>query len=527
MPAGPNPRALLACVAALGLLGLGAGAWAFIHTGVYAACVGAFAAALFALSLRREYRQDMATRAILAAFLTPVLAWTLPHILLLFLAMCFWVPVMAGRRDRIPGVYLFSLMLLPGLDVPIAIGSLKLFDFGVQDGLVLGSAIAVACNPVRHSGRFTADKWAVALMMLFTVALSRETSATNLLRTASNVVLDLGLPYFVLSRGIASPDELRATIRWFACGGLVLAALMIFEAARSWSLYNELYPHYGLPIMFYMKARGGILRAAGPFMESTSAALVLAVCLAGLWLLRDDFRSRLRHYALAAVMFVGLSVPQSRGAWMGVLVGLVLIDLYRRDYLVLVRRGMAVAGLAALVLGGAAVSSGFASAAGLSAGPGDTVEYRKLLFQRGMEQIMQRPLTGYSTFQLNVVMADLRQGEGIIDFVNSFIWVALVSGVGGLALFVANYAVPMAQAWSLRGRCRGDDWGGAEGRDAGAFLFASLAMLMVMFAFTSFGMRPASVTFAMFGFGCALHGLAMRARRDGAARFDHTVSRVP
>ncbi|WP_395334437.1 O-antigen ligase family protein [Novosphingobium sp. BL-8H] len=502
-----NPQALLACVGALGVLGLGAVVWASSHMAVYAALVGTSGVALFLFSLRREFRQDMAARALLGTFLTPIVAWVLPHVLLLFLVMCFWVPAMAGRRDRIAGVYLCCMLLLPALDVPIAIGSLKLVAFNVQDGLVLGSAFAIARNPVRHPGRFIADRWVIALLVLFTVVFGRDTSSTNLLRVACSVVLNLGLPYYVLSRGIANATELRTTIRWFACGGVALAALMLFEAVRAWSLYNELYQHYGLPNMFYLKVRGGIVRAAGPFMESTSAALVLALSLAGMWLLRADFRSRLRHYALAAVMFLGMSVPQSRGAWMGVLVGWLLVDLYRRDYAALARRCMVMGLLAAVVLALASLSPTFANAVGFSPGSADTAEYRKQLFQRGMEQIRLRPFTGYSMPQLDVVMADMRQGEGIVDYVNSFIWVALVSGIGGLALFCGSFMAPMIQSWT---RCR--DWALAQGRDAGAFLFAGLAMLIVMFAFTSFGARPASVTFAMFGFACALRGIEIRSR---------------
>lgn len=496
-----NRDPLLACVAALAVLGLGVVAWVELHSAVYAAGVSTAGVALLVLSLRCEYRDDMATRAILITFLTPIVAWSLPHILLLYLVMCFWVPVLAGRRENVPGVYLLSLMLLPALEMPMAIGSLKLFDFGVLDAMVVGSAIAVARHPVRHPGQRVADRWVLALMLMFAVVLSRQTSMTNLLRMAVNVVLDLGLPYYVLSRGIANVDGLRRTMRWFACGGMAVASLMIFEAVRTWPIYNELYARYHVPVLLLVKERGGILRAGGTFMESTSAALVLALCLAALLLLRDDFRSRLRNLMLAAIMFVGLSVPQSRGAWLGLFLGILVADFYRRNYRVLARNLVVLAGLIGVVFVMMHMTTALSDSFGSAGSVDDTVGYRRLLLQRGIEQIRLRPLTGYSMPELAFVMADMRQGEGIIDYVNSYLWVGLVAGLPGLALFASALFHPTAQIWKLRRRVVPP-----EAADVVTYAFSALVMIVVMFAFTSFGGRPASLTFALFGFAAALRG---------------------
>ncbi|TCM20821.1 O-antigen ligase-like membrane protein [Novosphingobium sp. PhB165] len=529
-PLNPQPRPPLAqpsngstdatgvavCLGLLAMLVLGAGAFVVVRTGVYLACVSTLGVALFVLSLKGEYRREMLPRALIGTFMPPMLAWMLPEAHLIQLVMLFWVPLLAGSVSRIAGVYLFSVLLLPPLDLPVYVGSLKLFDFGILDALVLGSAVAIACRPVLHARRFASDKWVIAVILLLSVAVSRQTSMTNVLRMLVNAVFDLGLPYFVLSRGINGVDQLRAAMRWFACGGVALASLMTFEAFRAWPMYNELYARDMVPTIILVKERAGILRAAGPFMESTSAALVLALCLMALWILRSDFRSRLHHYLLVGLVFLGMSVPQSRGAWIGFFLGLLVLDVYRRDYKRLILKAALFAGGIVLVFAAAHVSSGIAASLGMGAGPDDTVAYRRMLLQRGIEEIMRRPFTGYSTPQLAYILADMRQGEGIIDFVNSYLWVTLVSGVAGLSIFVGAFLSPLIGLWKRRRDLAAPDIDPLASQ-ACAFAFTCLVMLMVMFAFTSFGSRPAFLTFAFFGFALAVRGSDLRSPRTPEA----------
>ena len=508
-----NKTLLLALLVEAIFLALAELAYENIRAGLYAAIVSACGVGLYALCLQRPLQKDLAVRGVLIAVTMPILAWSAPNIWLLLGLMCFWVPLMAGKFERIVPVYLFSLLLLPALDMTVQVSGLKLFDIGVLDALALGAAVAIVLNPKRARVPLSSDAWVCTTLLVLGAALSRETSFSNFLRTFLNVVLDLGLPYYLVSRGVRGTDDLRAAMRWFACGGLALAPLLMYEAWKAWPIYNELYAVQNVPLVLMVKARGGLMRAGGPFVEPTSAALVMALCFVALYLLRDQFRSRQHHLLLLVVMFIGLSVPQSRGAWIGLLVALVAADLFCRRIGPLLRKGVLAVTLAGAAFALAQISPGLSETIGLSGGSSETSEYRRALFDRGLQEFWHSPVIGYSVPQLNIQLHDLIQGEGIIDFVNTYIWIALIAGSVGMVAFFGTFVHFLKAVWRASRRM-GDR---SEVRIA-AFPFTCSVMLLEMFFFTSFGGRPAFLTFALFGFAAAL--LARRPLQAGAGDVD-------
>jgi O-antigen ligase len=135
-------------------------------------------------------------------------------------------------------------------------------------------------------------------------------------------------------------------------------------------------------------------------------------------------------------------------------------------------------------------------------GASDTTTYRRELFEKGRQVFRLSPLVGHSIPRLNVLMAELRQGEGIIDFVNTYLWIALIGGSVGLAIFIGNFADPLVSLWRRRPVLRSYE----PGQAPAAFVFGCLVMLCEMLFFTSFGGRPAFLTFGLFGLGAAILG---------------------
>jgi O-antigen ligase len=136
---------------------------------------------------------------------------------------------------------------------------------------------------------------------------------------------------------------------------------------------------------------------------------------------------------------------------------------------------------------------------GKSAETASTVDYRARLLTRGMEEYWKSPLIGYSQPEVLSRLADMRQGEGIIDFVNTYLFFALVSGAIGVICFIAAFV------FYIRGMLR---FRGALGRAdrslaVPAFLVAGLVMPMEMLVFTSFGGRCEVMVFVLFGLAAA------------------------
>lgn len=474
---------------------------------LHVAVVSGAAMLLYLFCLAPAHARTLGNRVVGVTVAMPIIAWALPDVRLLYAVMLFWVPLVAARGDRIAPVYLFSLLLLPGLDAPAAIGPLKLFDFGVHDALALGAAAALLTDRNRARPGAMFDAAAVAVILLLVAALARGATPTHFLRVAINIFLDLGLPYFIVSRGIGSPGAMRDMRLWLGAGAVALSAILIYEVSRAWPIYNQLYVNHMVPIDYFVKSRGGLLRAAGPFLESTSAAFVMAICTHALWLARDAFRSRFHHLLVLAIAIVGLVAPQSRGAWMGLLLAVVVAMAYRGQYLRIVRLGLLAGGAWLALTVAAQTSASLSETLGLSGASSETSDYRRMLLTRGLEEFRDSPLFGFALRDITERLSDLRQGEGIVDFVNAYLWVLLISGIAGLALFVGCYGLFIGQAMGLRRWCARVD----ERMDAACFALGGLVMAASMLVFTAFNARPAVFVFALFGAVAAL--VAMRDRR--------------
>lgn len=501
--------AVLILIAGLALtFRLAMGDYLVVKPSFFVGTVSAAAVLLFLFCVKSDVRKPIETRMLAIAVTMPVLAWSVPSLGLLLGIMCLWVPVAAWRFNLIAPVYLFSLLLLPGLDHTLVLGSLKLVEFGVHDALALGAAVAIFVNPAKARCRIEWDF--VVLLVVFTIAMAvaRETTFSHHLRALTEVSLELALPYYIVSRGLRTGDELKSAMLWLGAGGVVIAALLIFEVWKAWPVYHELYRLFELPTLMLVKVRAGLIRAGGPFTEPTSVAMVLAICVMALHLSRDFMRGRRYYLLLMAVAVIGLIAPQSRGAWVGVLIAIAAADALRGRYVRLGQKFFVAVGAISFLFLAAQFYPYLSETLGLSGGSSASSDYRRLLLNRGLELFAQRPVMGYSMRELHRLLPDLVQGEGIIDFVNTYIWIMLIAGLSGLAVFVAPFGFFLT-AIVRRGRFRGVSQHDVE---AGAFVFGSLLMMMEMLFFTSFGTRPSFYLFALFGFATAFLRLQRSAR---------------
>lgn len=476
-------------------------AYVSIKPAFHVAMVSSAALALFLHCANPSVARQMMPRALFIAIGLPIVAWSLFNINLLYIAMILWVPLVSrGRLRHVVPAYLYSLLLLPGLDSSIAVGSLKLFDFGVHDALALGAAFMVFANTAKARPRPQLDLPALAVMFMLGAALARDTSITHFFRTTMNTMLDLGLPYYIISRGVRNIEEIRTSMLWLGCGAVTLAAILIYEVVKEWPIYNELYYHYSMPTLLLVKARGGMLRAGGPFVESTSAAMVLATCCLALWLSREQFRSRGWYWTSLATAFLGLAAPQSRGAWIGLLIAMCAVQVFRARYGRLIQTGLVVGIIGGALRVAAEFSPSISETVGLSGGSSATSEYRRLLLKRGLEEFAGSPIWGFPLQEVTMRLEDLRQGEGIVDFVNTYLWVMLIAGTVGAVIFVGAFLYFLVRLTSYRH----PDPAVPGGAVAASFVFAGLVMPMEMLFFTSFGGRPAFFVFALFGYAVAL-----------------------
>lgn len=467
---------------------------------------------VFYASLSSATRMQMGLRPAILALAMPPIAFLMPKLVLLHIVYFLIVPVFANRRSQIVPIYVFALMLLPDLRTSLEIGSVHLTYGTIYDSLGFGALLTMLMRfPVRSRIRPATDIPALLIALVFLFARANGGSFTNVLRVAVEVLLTYGLPYYLASRGVRTIDDVKRVMLHMACAAVMISVIMCYETLRTWPMYRILYTHYGVDLAGMVKLRSGWLRATGTTVESTSMAFVLVPCFLAALCSRRAFASSAHHIGVLCLLGFGLSLPQSRGALVGLLFAITAMNIY-------MRRQAAVGGVVFLALCVAVAmlvvpaESRLGSMLGKSAETAGTADYRKDLFRRGMEEIRKRPVLGASETQVMVNLEDLRQGEGIIDFVNTYLYVALVTGVIGLIAFVAGFGGQLWALWKIR---RGLSQRGPDIQIA-AFVFAGILAPMEMIAFTSLGGRPTTFMMMLIGFGAAIVSERRYAAKAGA-----------
>jgi O-antigen ligase len=125
-------------------------------------------------------------------------------------------------------------------------------------------------------------------------------------------------------------------------------------------------------------------------------------------------------------------------------------------------------------------------------------DYRETLLERGLEEAHKSPLVGVDLETLTYRLRDMRQGEGIIDFVNSYLYILLVTGLVGLAAFVTALTWPIYDIWSARRRVPS-----ASLMD-NSYLGGALAAIAMMLVTTSLGARSLMAILILVALASAL-----------------------
>jgi len=273
-------------------------------------------------------------------------------------------------------------------------------------------------------------------------------SPSNALRRAVLFLLDTYLLYFAISRICQSRKKMVDAVASFCLACAVIAAISMFERMKGWLLYVDIASHWGTdPNATFYLSRGGSVRAQVSAGHSIALGCLLAVAF-GFWLyLRSHVQSRIHRIGVTLLLWGGLFGAFSRGAWLGAAtVYFTFIAIGPRAVSRLVKG----TGLALVVAGLIVVSPIGDRILDVLPVMGRTADvsitYRHRLADRGWELVLAHPFFG-DQFPWPE-MEDLRQGEGIIDIVNTYLGVALNYGFIGLFCFLSFILLGMTRVYA-------------------------------------------------------------------------------
>jgi len=438
-----------------------------------------------------------------------------------FLVPSFWLFVLvaapllfwAARRDNNPfALYLFLLHVIPPVEVNVPIvGINKLFAMDMYRLLDLCVLLPLALKLWREKGRQTAPiRWmdffvlgyGLLQILLFVRpdtadAASMHDSLTNVLRRAFLYGIDVGVVYYVASRFCRTRERVVEAMAAFAIATLAMAPIAVFETARHWLLYKEMGTTWGSVLNSGYLLRGGVVRAMASSGDSLSLGYLLAIGF-GFWLYLGRRVGAVLRIGGIAALLLGLIAAYSRGPWLGAVVIYFVYMLLGPRAVTRLFKATLIAGVAFVALLMSPLGPRITKVIPFLGGQVDNfnILYREVLAERSLDMIRLHPYLGdqdaYSKLQ------DLRQGVGVIDFVNTYADVAVFYGLIGLGLFIGLPLVGMFRDFRVVRKTRRSD---PDLSQLGASLTACMVGTLVMIYTSSFIFGYAVLFYVLAGLG--------------------------
>jgi O-antigen ligase len=352
------------------------------------------------------------------------------------------IVTLATVRDRLDAVcrYVLAIALLPTVIWRLYLGPVYFGDFNVHDFLGIALLLYGYANPrpaARPLRGFRVEDAFVALVLfIFWVAKLRFPSASLFLKEGLSMFTMIVVPYLLFRNHVRSIDEFRRVLACLMFGAAILSLYAVYEATFGWAMFGVIEVRLwesGTMVSKSFMQRGGALRASTTMAGPLSLAFFFALALVVTFTMRDFIRQRWAWICWLLALFVGLLMTQSRGNTACFVLGYVIYCIVRRKYGLAAASAGGGALVALLVMFGAQFSSTLAGFLNLNAGGIDGVyDYRELLLQRGLEEGMKNPLFGTSLADALLRLEDITQGQQIVDLVNTYLNIFLISGLAGL-----------------------------------------------------------------------------------------------
>lgn len=443
----------------------------------------------------------------------------------LFLSHNFWLYIVVSgialflftkKDDNKVAVYFFLLFAIPPISALIpgfgVVNVLFTIDYPRLLTLVLLLPVLIhrSDNPRQLSfPSSTADVCILGYIGLYTVLIGLGTSMTDLARNVFNMLVDIFLPFYAASRILCSTERFRDAIGSFLVAAAIMAPMAVFEMARSWLLYASLKYVIGVPWPFFgYLLRDGGLRAAASAGHPLVLAYIMVVALGFYFYIRHSIKKKGQRNLLGLVLLAGLIAPLSRGPWLGGLV-LLLAFLITGKYTFKQVMGWITSLATILLLIGASPYGEKIAALLPFVGHVDesNISYRQQLAENSITLLKSSPFFGVPNALGTSEMQSMKQGEGIVDIVNTYVAIGLGSGVIGLSLFLGVF---LSVCIGLLKAIKQTRQSNEELNLLGRVLFAVLCSVLFMIATLSSIMTVPIIYWMLAGMGVAYLDLVRR-----------------
>lgn len=438
------------------------------------------------------------------------LAWFLSHNFWIYVGIMTVMLIKAGRREtHVFGLYLLLLVAAPPTAALIPGFGLINYVIELDHYRLLSLALLFPCawrlsrSPTTIGYFRSPLDWIIlAYLLLHTILAFRGGNFTSDARTALGLWIGFFLPYYVASRSIQSIDGFRHALVGLVLGGALLSALALFELLRGWKLYEAASVALGLDSFGAYKTRGGFIRPGVSIIDSIALGYFVVVAAGGYLYLQSLIEGRVKRWLGWLVLATGVIVCLSRGPWVGAFMLVFVFILISARPLKRLIQAVIYSSCIFLILSASPSGQKFLDLLPfVGQEEQGNVEYRANILIVSLPVIERNLLFGASNYLDAPELQVLRQGEGIIDIVNTFVGVALSSGIVGLLLFLGMFF--RAMHLLNRGMRWAHHLSDADGLVLGRALFATvLSIILIIFTVSSILIVP-TIYFTIIGLSCA------------------------
>jgi hypothetical protein len=451
-----------------------------------------------------------------------------------FLAHNFWIYIVITaaliivtlpREPNKLALYLFLLLVVPPFGQEITgLGIIQNF-FRIDYLRLLALTILLpAFFFLRQQadsipfGRSHADKFIAGYLILNFGLVLMASSFTNTLRQGGFYAFtDIFLPYYVASRWVRSVRDFHDSLMAFVLAAIVMGVIGVFETGRHWLLYAALPDAQGLDWTYssYLERSGVGLRAQGTTGQPIVLGFVMAVAFGFFISLRKTVASTWVARVVSTALFAGLIAPFSRGPWVGAAVMLLVFVATGPSAGKYLLKSSLIGAVVFVVILATPFRDQLIALLPLEGTEGGeaaaNVVYRQQLLSFGTQAVLQNPFFGAYDVFLAEGADSLKQGNGMIDLVNTYLAIALGKGLVGLALFLGFF---IATAASIFNGMRSLPDKDSELHRLGQVLFSTLIGILVIIFTTSSILVISVITWSVAGLGI---GYAQMIRRGNVS----------
>jgi O-antigen ligase len=463
--------------------------------------------------------------------------------LALFLSHNYWLfaflllaMVMAVKRQETHIVGLYFVLLFAGSPVPIQVPGFGLINYVlILDhyrllNLTMLLPVATVLMQSRRSiawGKGPVDYFVLAYFLLVSVLEFRESSFTNGARGVVTQVIDVLLPYYVISRSIRDIEGFKAALAGFVIAACLLAPVAVFESVRGWRLYTSVQAPLGLNPFAWSEylGRAGLLRAAVSLGHPIVLGFVFMVAMGFLMFLNRSIEKRWHRWLAWGALAIGLFASLSRGPWVGaLLLGLTIAITAAKPMQNLFKSGFFIV-LVVSVLGASSVGQQIIGLLPfLGTEDSGTIDYRVELWSFVWPVVERNFWFGSEKFITAPELQALAsiQGQGIADLVNHYFEIVLASGAVGLALFFGTFARALQVVWrGLRQKTSSE-----EQRALGTVLFSTQFAILVTISTVSGVTALPVVLWSVLGLCAAYSTMARESSKESIIASDRSRHRL-